>query len=67
MHNEMDRIDRTRKRDKVDTVAQCLNQVKGIRGGAITDDNQIDTLAKLVIRLYLILYFRFLVSLNTCL
>lgn len=48
MHNEMDRIERNRKRDKVEIVAQCLNQLKGIKGAA-ADDNQIDTLAKLVI------------------
>ena len=48
MHNELDRIDRTRKRDKVEIVAQCLNQVKGSKGGAI-DDNQMDIVAKLVI------------------
>lgn len=47
MHNELDRIDRTRKRDKAEIVAQCLNQVRGMKAGGI-DDNQIDIVAKLV-------------------
>jgi hypothetical protein len=48
MHNELDRIDRTRKRDKAEIVAQCLNQVKGMKSGAF-DDSQVDIVAKLVI------------------
>ncbi len=65
MHNELDRIDRTRKRDKVEIVAQCLSQVRGLKPGGI-DDNQIDIVAKLVKYCYAYFNYRFRALSNTC-